>query len=282
VTKGVLDEVEAHLYMCLRYARHDEKREPWRSRVPYVFTAYTLAGESPAGFAAWLERFRGDANPRDDVADYLRDEFGFAVRDLRTEANAAPTRLRVLAHDAWRVVHEQRGREAGDRDPNLTHALIDHDVETYVGVIQRRRDQHRGALGYTSWLLTLDKTAFELHGRLKEEYGRRCPASPVLSPDFMLSYLSVGPGRTRVLSVGSPALPLTADMAPLDMMPKEVLDLAYELREELADLPPRILQRRLRDALDAARWSLGDVRPGGIQAALEALKPDLVKRARAA
>jgi hypothetical protein len=266
MTTGILEEVEAHLFIGLRYARHDETREPWRSRRPFIFEEYALAGEAPEGFASWVETFRGDANPKDDVADYLREEFGITIRELESEASAAPTRLRAVVQEVWRPVHERRRREAGDRDPNLTHALIAHDVETYVGVIQRRRERHRGALGHTSWLLTLDRTALEVHGRLKEEFGRRCPDSPVLSPDFMLSYLSVGPGRSRTEPGGSPALPLTADMGHLEVVPQEVLDLAGTLRGELEDLSPRVVRRRVRDALDAARWRLGDLEVAGMPA----------------
>lgn len=53
VTDGVIEELESHLYLCLTFARTETSA--WRSRVPFLYTAYALSGRSRAQFASWLE-----------------------------------------------------------------------------------------------------------------------------------------------------------------------------------------------------------------------------------
>ena len=69
-----------------------------------------------------------------------------------------------------------------------------HDVENDVGVVMRRdrRQERRSAFGYKTWWLTLDGTAFRAHKELTERLGEKPPASPAISPDFMLNYPAVG------------------------------------------------------------------------------------------
>jgi hypothetical protein len=102
----------------------------------------------------------------------------------------------------------------------------------------------------------------------------------VISPDFLLSYLSFGPTRAKIKRSTEDALPLAVDMAPLDLVPKELLGIAEDIRAELGGLPAAIVDRRVRDALDAARWRLGEVAKGGMSAAVDRLKPALMEQAK--
>jgi hypothetical protein len=72
VTQGVLEEIERHLNLCVTYTRESV----WKGRVPYVFARYIFAGKQQNSFLSWIEQFRGDHQPLQDIAEYLSDEFG--------------------------------------------------------------------------------------------------------------------------------------------------------------------------------------------------------------
>jgi hypothetical protein len=40
--------------------------------IPYLLERYVASGRSLAAFANWLENFRGDVRPEQDIGDYLR------------------------------------------------------------------------------------------------------------------------------------------------------------------------------------------------------------------
>lgn len=276
----MLEEIEAHLHLSLRYARHRAEEGAWRSRVPFVFASYALTGRAKSAFPTWIETFKGPSRPMDDVAEHLTRTFGIEVGSLEAEAAKASIELRSIVDGCWRPVHERRLGEGGDFNPDLADRLIRHDVENYVGVIQRRRNQKGSPFGYSTWFLTLDSTAYTVHHELRTVMGHDAPRSPVISLDFLLSYLAVGPTRGKIRRSTGTALPLAVDMAPLELVPKELLDIAEEIRADLKDLPPAVVDRRVRDALDAARWRLGAVAKGGMSAAMKQLKPALMAQAK--
>lgn len=70
-------------------------------------------------------------------------------------------------------------------------------------------------------------------------------------------------------------LPLAVDVAPLELLPPELLSYAEEVRAELDGLPERIVNRRIRDSLDEARTKLGDLVAGGLKMRLDELKTAL-------
>jgi hypothetical protein len=160
--------------------------------------------------------------------------------------------------------------------------LVSHDVENYVGVIVRRerRKERRSAFGYKTWWLTLDGTAFRMRKELVDRLKDKPPASPAISPDFMLNYLAVGPVRARLSRSTEETLPLMLNMSVLDAVPPVLLDLADALRKELMDLPPHVVRRKIRDTLDEARMLLGAQAQAGEQGLTDEIKRRLIEQAR--
>jgi hypothetical protein len=59
-------------------------------------------------------------------------------------------------------------------------------------------------------------------------------------------------------------MPVAIDLGLGDFLPKELLELANKVRAESQGLPERVICRRVRDALDAAKWRKGPIAAGGI------------------
>jgi hypothetical protein len=274
LTEGVLEEVDAHANLCLTYARHDERTNPWRGRVPFLFASFALTGRPKGEFAGWLENFRGSARPEDDIAEYLGESFAIKVESLGAEVDEAPQSLRAEIKEIWFEAHSER-RRGQDMDPTLVHTLAEHDVENYLGVLQRRRHERKSAFGYSSWWLTLDRTAYGVGRELKKRLDGAVPSSPVMSADFLSGYLAFGPNRRRLTGSLEKRLPLSAEVVPLDLLPPELLEYAEQVRSELDGLPERIVNRRIRDSLDAARSRLGTLAQGGMEVRLDDLKAAL-------
>jgi hypothetical protein len=199
ITEGVLEEVERHMNRALTCARQ-RSDVTWQGRIPFLYTAYIWSGRSKASFAAWLENFRGAARPEDDIADFLAEVFSVGVKSFDSELASAPPDLRYEVQEIWRGKHEIRRRGEGSAFDPLSQAetLAVHDTENFLGVIMRRRTETRQPYGYTSWWLTIDRDASAVVRELADRLGRSAPASPVMSPDFLINYLSLAPIRSRV------------------------------------------------------------------------------------
>lgn len=286
VTPGVVEEVATHITRARGYHSALSRGEAYGSE-PFLLAVFRLSGRSTRDFEAWLETFCGRARPIDDIEDYLEEEFGIYIQPLQEFVEQAPSDLVAQVGEIW---HEARDRKderlekAGlpRMDANTRNLLVAHDVENYVGVQMRRetRGERRSAFGFKSWWLTLDGTAFRVAGELTGRLGRRPPPSPAISPDFMLHYLGVGPARGRLSRKTEEALPLMLNMRILDAVPKDLLDLADELRKELVDLPPRVIRRKIRDTLDEARLLMGERAQAGTEGLTEDVKRRLVAEAR--
>ena len=96
-------------------------------------------------------------------------------------------------------------------------------------------------------------------------------SDPVLSPDFLLNYLAFGPMRSRISKDSEASLPLILGGIILDDTPKELMDIAQEIRESKASLPDRLIRREIRDAITLARRREGTIAKGGISAVEESL-----------
>src|SRR5208283_5393757 len=148
VTPGVLEEVDRHMSRCLKFARSGPGK--WHGGVPFLASVFAFSGRSLGAFASWIETFRGEARPLDDLADYVGRFFDVRVESLEKEADKAPSDLRYAIQEAWHQIHEQR-RGSVDIDPAATARLVQHDVENYLGVIERRKGDRSNPLGYTCW-----------------------------------------------------------------------------------------------------------------------------------
>ncbi|MFI6800550.1 hypothetical protein [Streptosporangium canum] len=286
VTNGVVEEIATHIQRCRAYRRFLEQGTA-RGDSPFLLNAYKEAGYDPDQVNAWLQRFAGERFPEDDVAEYLEDSYSIRVVDLEDFSAQASDVLRAAVSEIWhevREVREKRRETLGfpTMDPLTRAKLVNHDVENYVGIVMRReiRRERRSAFGYKSWWLTFDGTAFRAHNEIRTRIDERVPVSPALSPDFMLHYLSVGPVRARLSKRTEESLPLMMNMSVLDAVPNELLELADDLRAELSDLPPNVVNRKIREVLEDARLLLGSMGKAGESGLTEDIRRRLMAQAR--
>ena len=263
VTPGVLEEIERHMNRALTCMRMDYGR--WVGSVPYLLERYVASGRPPAAFANWIETFRGEARPEQDIADYLKDQFDITTRSLENELDAAPLELRHALQQIWYDAHRRRRERKGiPLDEMVITRLVEHDVECYCGIIQLRSRERASPFGYSAWWLTVDRQAFDLKSRLRDAMIADPPDSPVLSADFMVNYLAFGPVRKMVGKTKEAHLPLLMELSTARELTPELFAEADKLREELKDLPDRVVRRRIRDYLDRARRSLGPIATAGV------------------
>lgn len=278
VTDGVVEEVERHINRSLTFAR--TATDQWRSRVPFLYAVYASTGRGRAEFPGWAARFAGAMRPKEDVRDYLADVFGVTHRDLKDESDGAPIELRSAVQEIWHASHERRRSRSSDEDlDQITRLrLVSHDVENCVGVIRLRKGGGSSPMGYRAWFLTLDRTALTLGKELRSRLGHDAPASPALSPDFLTEFLRLGPIRTAVERDARVSLPLLTDISIYENMPIEFIELAEHVRRQSADEDERIVQRRVRDALDSARLRSGDEARGGLPRAQQRLRDAITRQ----
>jgi hypothetical protein len=258
VTSGVLEELERHMNKCLVYAR---SRARWEGSAPFLVNMYLATGRSLASIGSWLENFRGEKRPAEDLAEYIEREFGIVRIDL--DVQSADPSLRGAVQEIFYQIRETRAKARGvDVEPISLSRLAMHDTENYVGVIIKRKEEKATPFGYSAWWLTLDKAAFAVDDRLRSMLSQK-PSSPILSPDFLANYLSFAPRRSRLSKTTASTLPLSLGMAAIPYMPGELLSLAESARAQISDLPEHIIRRRVRDQLDAAKARRGSLARGG-------------------
>jgi hypothetical protein len=261
ITPGVLEEIDRHINRCMAYAR---SFSDWTGKVPFLFEKYSLSGRPVNGFSSWLENFRGQVRPEDDIADYLQRFFGIEVISLEEQADAAPSDLRHAVQEIWHEAHEARRNSFwAELDALSAQRLVKHDVENYLGVVVRRNAERGSPFGFSSWWLTLDRIAFDVANRLKGRIDGRVPSSPVLSPDFLVNYLAFGPIRSRIPKSTESAFPLALDVRAGEYAPEELITLAEQYREEMKSLPEHVITRKIRDRLDEAKARTGPLAEGG-------------------
>lgn len=278
VTAGIIEEVERHLNRCLVFARTETSS--WESSVPFVYAAYTLAGRDRSRFASWLEDFRGDRTPEEDIQQLLHEDFGIEVRDLTEYSDGADPELRAAVQELWHSVHDRRrGKTASEITPAATLRLVAHDVENSVGVMELRRGTTMGPMGYRAWWLTLDRTAFHMEEKLRTRLSGAVPPSPALSPDFLVELLRLGPMRVAVERQLHVSLPVMADIGRYESLPIELINIADRVRKENAGLTERVIARRVRDALNEAKWRLGATADKASAGALAVIEERLAAQA---
>jgi hypothetical protein len=242
--------------------------ETWTGRVPYVFARYTLAGLPASAFGSWAEQFRGTHQPVQDIADYFRDSYGIEVLKP-TGATALDPEIVTTIREYWKVLHDKR-RAAGGTFSMNANRLAEHDAENSISVIAERQLQAgKSPLGYTSWWLTLDSAARNMLANLDPGVAKTIGHSSVISIDFLLQYLAFGPNRD--LLELSPGRHTYLFAGPVLEIPRNLLEVAQAARSENVGLPERIVQRRIRDAMDRERLKVASVQMAGLDGASEAI-----------
>ncbi|UCC29364.1 MAG: hypothetical protein JSU86_14325 [Phycisphaerales bacterium] len=260
-TPGVIEEILGHLNYSLTCAR--TRRHEWRGRIPFLYWEYVSSGRDPSDLSSDFDRLRGPKHPEQDMSEFLEEEYGIHNTSLAEEVTQAEDDLRIAVTEEWLQAKEERAGSGDDYDPDTLRELALHDVENYVGVLVRRKRKQDRDYGYSAWWFTLDKIAFEMHSKLIARMTETPPDPPVLSADFFLKYLSLGPIRNRLSKDEHHRLPIAVYEDALDV-PEELLEIAERIRQENAKLPSYVIRCKIRDALDEARQEIGPHSKGGL------------------
>jgi hypothetical protein len=220
-----------------------------------------MSGRDLATLPGWIAEFRGITRPVEDLSQYLLEEHGIAIGSLEAEASRVSIESRAVVQEVWHEAHGRRRERA--IDPDTRARLVAHDVENYLGVVGRRKGEVAGTYGHKSWWLTLDHVAYDVGTALHEAFGHNAPDSPVMSPDFMVSYLAVGPLRAKLTRDLESRLPLSVAELPGEAVP-ELIHEAQQVRQELQGMSDRLIRREVRDRLDRFRRRKGRYAVGGL------------------
>ena len=265
VTPGVVEELFYHI-------NHSRKCQQlgaeWRSRTPFLYSAYLWSGRPVDDFTRWTVEFIGTSRPLDDIVDFLFEIAKIKRRSLIDEVEKADDTLRFAVDEYWRKLHRGRSRAYdASRDPQVADSLADHDIENFLGVIVARQSESRvNSLGHEHWWLTLDRRAYRAASEICSSEGIASLDSPVMSFDFLIDYLAVGPRRSDVSRSEEKLLPLMLDMSLLDGIPEDIREVAEAARSEMSGFSDRLVRREIRDRLDAAKLRRGPVARAGIDA----------------
>jgi len=250
VTSGVLEEISSHIDNSIAASRSPKT---WNSRTPFLLASYTWAGHAATGFSSWVETFRGQSRPIDDLEEYLAEVHGIRLVDLIADYQRADENVRWQTDAHWQEVHERRRSRTSEQraDPDVIRQLAAHDAENFLGVIQRRSGEQIGnPFGYSTWWLTLDRRAAEAASAIAERCQLERLDSPVLSFDFLAYYLAVGPARRQLAKSSEQQLPLITDTSLIDALPADLLSAADRIRASMEGQDERLIRRRIRDHLD--------------------------------
>ena len=263
VIPGVIEELFHHI----QHARQCQKYGPaWRSRVPFLFSAYLWSGRPAVDFKSWTVEFIGSHQPLDDIAEFLFEVAEIERCSLAAEVQQAHQSLRWSVSRYWEGVHEGRSQAAdASRDPVVAKKLAEHDVENFLGVVMARKGMSSsGSLGHNYWWLTLDRRAYRAASEICEQEGIEPFDSPVMSYDFLTDYVALGPRRADVSKAEERLLPIMLDISRFGDIPEEFLQIAEEARDELAGMSERLVRREIRDRLNQARLRSGPIARGGV------------------
>lgn len=273
VTPGVIEEVERHLNRCVAFGYNSNNQ--WSGSVPFIYSAYILSGRASSQFLSWQDAIRGKERALDDVRDYLDEVFSIKEKGLQDIAERAGSELRAAVQELWRGQHERRRGAADDylMDQSNVDRLVNHDVENTVGVLELRRDERSHPMGYQSWWLTMDKTAFRIKSYLDDKLGQAAPtSSPALSPDFLSQYIRLGRFQVAVERNSHIPMPIITEMSRLENVPRSLIELSDNIRLENSELNERVLRRKVRDRMDTERTRRSTKSSSGISGLEDEIK----------
>ncbi|MFB9930989.1 hypothetical protein ACFORO_34635 [Amycolatopsis halotolerans] len=253
VTDGVIEEVLSHINRAILCNR---STAAWRSNVPFLYSEYINSGRSASSFTDWIDEFRGNSRPADDVADYLLEEFQIGRRNLRDEMDRADPEVRAAVKEYWINVHNQRrnqGQLESAVDPIKILKLAEHDTECFVGILKVREEDRSNSRGYRQWWLCLDRAAVSIGPKIRESLLDWREKSPVMNPDFLTEYLRIGPTRSALSQDQRVSIPVLTEMAKHASISPDLIKVADEARAQNSNMSERRIQRMVRDRLDTRR-----------------------------
>lgn len=242
VTPGVIEEVDAHLNLCVNAARSSSI-----PRIPFILDQYIRNGGRRSEFYAWQEEFRGLGDPIFDIQEYLSEQFNIKVRDLADPLSRAPKDLYESAERYWDEVTE--GRRGTTSDPSEIARLARHDLENTVGILQLRGNASTNPVGDQDWLLTEDRHAKRFSRVVGEELGRRI-TSPVINPQFLAQLIRFKRERSTQFGNNADRVPIYFGIARSEPLTPEVAAMIDELRSKSPSLGPRRTRRFIREQIN--------------------------------
>ena len=245
VTSGIMEELVSHIHKSLTCSRTPTSE--WKGPVPYLYRKYTIAGKSPAQFGRWLELFIGNIMPLEDMEGYLLEEHRVKREDLHKYRNMVNKQLAAVAKELWTDAHKKR-RKTTPIEDETTEQLIEHDLETYLGVLGKRSSEKLNELSYKHWLMTFDRVAWSIHGKLRQEFPRNL-RSPLLSLVYLVNSISFGPMRENSEEATLNSFPLILDIELSEPNSIDILKVAEQVRIEYSGRPERVIRREIRDKL---------------------------------
>jgi hypothetical protein len=275
VTSGVIEELKAHLDNSVQAWRN---LSVWKSRTPFLLQTYIWSGRDNTDFRKWTENFYGSARPLDDLKIFLDSSFSVRTHDLTGYLENVPEELRWHSDAYWQKVHAKRRRQPGAAADETAldetvRRLAAHDSEAFLGILERRRgEQVNNPFGYTTWWLTLDSAARKASEEIGDRTGSNIPQSPVVDFEFLTYYLVVGPARRQLDKRLEQQLPIALDSQFFETLPQALLDAAEMARKDVQGQDERIVQRKIRDHLDAEKIR---ARRGRRQTGLDTIKADI-------
>jgi hypothetical protein len=247
IIRGVLDEINHHMQNCLHCLAN---RTEWRSHLPYLLAQYIKTGRALSGFRDWIDGFRGQNDPKEEIELYLKQEHGITVHDLNEAADEVDDRVAAAVDRLWTASHAERRPAA---DPAVSKLLTTNDVTMYLGVMGLRLKNPASEWGPRYWLLTKDTVAWRVRGKLKEEFPDADPKSPLLSLSFLINAIEFSPNRAGLDQSIEVRLPTILDIEFEDADAVGLMTVAEDVRKANDGLPERLIQRKVRDAITQAR-----------------------------
>jgi hypothetical protein len=142
--------------------------------------------------------------------------------------------------------------------------LAKHDLENYLGVIERRSQEKTSALGYSAWLLTFDRAALKVGHLVEADLRIKEQDSPILSIDFLAQYISLGPIRAKFPRSEVQNIPMALEPRLVRYLTPELIEKANEIRNDLTGVPERLIRQKVRDYMDEARRKFGPLAEKGV------------------
>jgi hypothetical protein len=108
---------------------------------------------------------------------------------------------------------------------------------------------------------------FDLKSKLRHEISDQYQDSPVISADFLVNYLAFGPVRRNITKSKESNLPLLMVLGSATALTSELISEADKIRQDMKEMPERLIRRKVRDHLDMARARIGPIANMGMDVA---------------
>src|ERR1051325_4308356 len=199
-----------------------------------------------ASFDEFIYQFIGDQDPRSDIIDTLKTLFGIEYNDFAGDFKKIDKELAEKLIYEWKAARNRRA----DMDENAFNILIRHDVNAYLLVQQlRASEQTSHKYGYSSWWLTLVRTAYRIQKRVEKanQIQFPTPVTSCMSPEFLLRFVSIMPRKEGVADYLGESLPLSIELAGLGLIPADLREAATKALQVSADAPQYVQRRKIKE-----------------------------------